>query len=626
MYETVDVSTALDLIDPSRPAVVVAESSDYPGCLEYLVPDVDRQPFYAMYSDWVSRHLQLSELFQLSAFTDRLREDGWRVLFDHSTKPILDSFVRWSRPLSIDGLTLTRPDGTPSALFDFQVFGLNKALERADDPDPEGRFCFFNWGAGSGKSVLSAAGSQELFNRDKIDLVLAFTLMKLKHNLRDNFERTTGLDAVVNDGTKAKRRKGYEQAHQVYVMNYEKLWHDEDELRTLMAGKRVLLVLDEAQKLLTDDKRTKARKSLEKLLGIPRAATVWPMTATAVGTGPLRYRDVFGLHGGRRTRHPLGTQNDFVARYARSVNTKVFRTRSGTTFSTTMYEWDKSALHDVRHRIADRVHSVRKTDPGVAHNFKGSQTVVVPVQLSDSDLVLYRAVIDRAREAQEREESLAPYYRLLRLVCSNPESLRHSQSEVAAELVAEYADHVTAHNSAKVELLLDQIESLRDAGDKIVLFTEWTTLGIHLLAPHLDRRGISYVKHWGVGQSAVESHAAVQRFKADPDITVFLSSDAGSHGLSFQEARYVIQYEPTYSADLFVQRSERINRADSYLDGLTNYVYVTDNSVEQRIWAICNERKEVSAAVQGTNERFSTRGEEPTRPNELAWIIFGEEE
>jgi superfamily II DNA/RNA helicase len=116
----------------------------------------------------------------------------------------------------------------------------------------------------------------------------------------------------------------------------------------------------------------------------------------------------------------------------------------------------------------------------------------------------------------------------------------------------------------------------------------------------------------------------VRRFKEDPTIAVFLSSDAGSHGLSFQEARYVVQYEPTYSYDLFVQRSERINRADSYLDGLTNYVYVTDDSVEQRIWAICNERKEISAATQGTNERFSSRGDEPERPDELSWLIFGE--
>jgi len=623
MYVTVDASTALADYPADVPVVVVTDSRDYPGCLEFVVPDADRQPFYAMYHEWVSRYLVLSELFQLVAFTRLLTDDGWVVLFDHSTAPILADYRRWSQPLHIDGLALTKADGSPSDLFDFQAFGLNKALDRATARTPEQRFHFFNWSAGSGKSALSAAGAQELMNRGEIDLVLACTLMKLKHNLCGYFTQTTRLDAVVNDGAKDKRRKGYAAGHDVYVMNYDKLWHDQKELRELVAGRRVLFVLDEVQKVLTDGKRTKARTALETLVRLPERATLWPMTATAVGTGPLRYRDVFGLHGSVRS-NPLGTRDDFVVSYASAIRQQEFRTRTGQRFSTVSYEWDKSALHDIRHRVADRVQSVRKSDPAVRDNFKGLQTIVESVQMSDEDRQLYTAVVDRARIARDREESLAPYYRLLRLVCSNPEALAHSDSPIAAELHLEHTDYITARHSAKLEMLIDQLEAIRDAGDKAAVFTEWTTLGIHLLAPQLEQRGISYVKHWGVGQSAQESHDVVRRFKEDPTIAVFLSSDAGSHGLSFQEARYVVQYEPTYSYDLFVQRSERINRADSYLDGLTNYVYVTDDSVEQRIWAICNERKEISAATQGTNERFSSRGDEPERPDELSWLIFGE--
>ena len=105
---------------------------------------------------------------------------------------------------------------------------------------------------------------------------------------------------------------------------------------------------------------------------------------------------------------------------------------------------------------------------------------------------------------------------------------------------------------------------------------------------------------------------------------MFLSSDAGAYGLNFQEARYVINYEPTYSWDTLMQRSERINRADSYLDGLTSYVYVTEDSVEERVWARCNERRELAAATQGTTEALSYTGGR-TEMADLHYLIFGED-
>jgi hypothetical protein len=72
-----------------------------------------------------------------------------------------------------------------------------------------------------------------------------------------------------------------------------------------------------------------------------------------------------------------------------------------------------------------------------------------------------------------------------------------------------------------------------------------------------------------------------------------------------------------------MQRSNRIDRADSYLDGLTSYVFVTDDSVEQRVWDICNERRELASATLGTTEvlSYSSRLES----DNLEFLIFGKE-
>ena len=53
---------------------------------------------------------------------------------------------------------------------------------------------------------------------------------------------------------------------------------------------------------------------------------------------------------------------------------------SGRSFDLTYYDWDLSALTEIRHRVGGATQTVRKTDPGVRECFKGMATVLVPVQ------------------------------------------------------------------------------------------------------------------------------------------------------------------------------------------------------------------------------------------------------
>ena len=93
-----------------------------------------------------------------------------------------------------------------------------------------------------------------------------------------------------------------------------------------------------------------------------------------------------------------------------------------------------------------------------------------------------------------------------------------------------------------------------------------------------------------------------------------------------QCARYCIQIEPTYDYDLGIQRASRIDRSDSHLDGLTNYVLLCDDSVEERVWSVNQSRRELAAAVQGTQEVLSYGDADLARRSEaenLSWLIFG---
>lgn len=604
MYTIVDTLADIECLDNP---VVVEPHPTFHGELVFQAGNPDS--FYSEYRDWVSRYCVLNELFNLDAFVNRLMEDGWDVTFSRSCTPILEGHRRWLQPVDIAGFKL-RP-------YPFQAYGLNRALERSQAANAADRLWFAGWCCGAGKSVFAAAGAQELVNRGEISLVVAFTLQKLKKNLCKFFTDTTNLSAIVVDGSADRRRKLYAGNSDVLVLNYDKAWADLDTLKELVSRHNTLFVLDEVQKLLTDGKKNRSRKAFEEIVKAAQKSIVWPMSATVVNHSPLKYRDVFNLSGSRG--NPLGTKAEFEERYADNKRRWTIQTKNGGSFDTIFYDWNLGKLQEVRHRISDRTQSVRKTDPAIRDNFKGMQTIVVPIQMSAEDRKIYDEIVEEAAAAKEREESLAPYYRLLRYVCNNPASLTKTDDPIGQSIAHRHAP--TGKHCSKLELFLEQVESLQDSEEQVVVFTQWTNLSLFLLRDELAHRKVKHVSHYGVGQSDRESQMAQEVFKSDPSYTVFLSSDAGAYGLNFQNARYVINYEAPYSYDVLMQRNSRIDRADSYLDGLTSYVYITENSVEERIWDVNNARRELASATLGTAEVLSYGKE--TESSTLDYLIFG---
>lgn len=324
-------------------------------------------------------------------------------------------------------------------------------------------------------------------------------------------------------------------------------------------------------------------------------AIVWSMSASIVKSNPLRYHDVYEFQSNK---NPLGTRTDFVERYCDNVET--YTLRNGVKLK--KYHWNVHELVEVRHRVSIQTMAVRKTDPGVREFFKGMTTQAVYVQQSPEEKKLAGIIKEWAQEDKDGE--VAQYYNCLRYIANTPEALRYSESAVAQRLVIEHPKLIQAPSS-KFEMICDKFEQIREQGDQVVAFTQWTYLTLFLLAKELKRRGIPYVTHYGTGMTDREAQAAQDRFKSDPDKTVFLSSDAGAYGLNFQNARYVVNVETPYDPDKLMQRNDRIDRADSHLDGLTAYVYIVEGSVEEDVWAINEARRAISAATQGTVENLS---------------------
>lgn len=604
---------AEELFQAHPGAILLDESQSYPGNLT-AIPLDDTEDFVRGHNQFVSPRCLLNDPFMLPAFVDEMRQEGREVIALPGAERILEDVARWETPW--------QPRGLKGELFPYQQFSLRRALERVGDQDSQQDGFFFNWGTGSGKSIAAAAGVQELLqNRAEVDLVLVFTLRKMKINLSRSIEQFSEADTHIIDGTKAQRRKQYaESESKVWVLNYEKARVDYAELEDAVKGKRVLFIFDEVSKILRgENARNKARMGMDKLMRRTERSTVWPMSASVVSHSPFRYHDVFEI---MNTHNPLGSRKDFADQYCSSVSTFMLRGR----IPITDYKWSTDALSEVRHRVTDQVQTLRKTDPGVRENFKTMSTEVIDVQMSSEEQQLFDAIMDDAEEQQEvqgDEFAITEHYMALRFVSNTPAALLASQAEVCQRVVEKVGRaKVEKLASTKFEMVADLIEEIGNQGDQVVVFTHWTNMSLFPLSKVLKERKLKHVVHYGTGMNDQQAQQAQDKFKADPTITAFVSSDAGAMGLNFQNARYVLMVESPYDYDIFMQRRDRIDRADSYLDGLTCYVMVAENKVEQRIWNTMNRRRIVSATVQGTVEDLSRLSPEEMTEAEMSETAF----
>ena len=600
---------AAALFDDRPDAILLEESLDYPGNLT-AVPLTGEEGFVASHGQFVSPRCLLNDPFLLAPFVSQMEQEGRAVIASPDVSEILDQIKSWSQPW--------QPEGFGGTLYPYQQFSLRRALERVEVQGWQKDGFFFNWGTGSGKSIAAAAGVQELLvNQGEVDLVLVFTLRKMKINLSRSIEQFTHTVTHVIDGTKAQRRKQYaESASRVWVLNYEKARVDYEDLEKAISGKSVLFIFDEVSKILRgENARNKSRMGMDKLMRRTSRSIIWPMSASVVSHSPFRYHDVFEL---MNTHNPLGTRKDFAERYCEDIRTFMLRGR----IPITDYKWSMDALSEVRHRVVDQVQTLRKTDPGVRENFKSMTTEVVKVQLSREEQYLMDAVMDDAEEQAallKDEFAITEHYMALRFISNTAEGLPHSQSQAIQRIVDKVGtDAIERAQSTKFEMVADIIEEIQDQGDQVVVFTHWTNMSLFPLSDLLKKRKLKHVVHYGTGMTDQEAQKAQDRFKADPSITAFVSSDAGAMGLNFQNARYVIMVESPYDYDIFMQRRDRIDRADSYLDGLTCYVFVAEHKVEERIWDTMNKRRLISSMVQGTVEDLSRLDPEEIRQAEMS--------
>jgi SNF2 family DNA or RNA helicase len=148
-------------------------------------------------------------------------------------------------------------------------------------------------------------------------------------------------------------------------------------------------------------------------------------------------------------------------------------------------------------------------------------------------------------------------------------------------------------SSAKLDVLLPDLEELISEGHKALVFSQFTSM-LAIVRKHLDKRGVVYEYLDGQTRDRKER---VNRFQTDPACCVFLISlKAGGLGLNLTAADYVFLLDPWWNPAVEAQAIDRAHRV-----GQTRKVFayrlICRGTVEEKIAELQDQKRSLADAI-----------------------------
>jgi len=596
----------------SKKVVFVQESKLLNGVLRFSSLSDELR-----HSGYVDSYGTLRNRDRIPEFENWLESHDFDLEFD--SQEVLDRYEVLSY-CAREPYTVNSPFLDNHELFPFQHVGLNTVWQQLQTENPR---VLVQWDTGAGKTLLSCLTSQNLFDHGMIDQVLVFCKKIKQYDWEQEFRRMTYLDVAQVSGKLSRKQRHdlYKQTqNQVLVMNYEKVREgslsrkpgikkrvrdygrtDLEQILEMIDGKRVLVVIDEAQKINTGT--SLLSEGFERLLNRAGQETKsLALTATPYTTSPLNIRNIMSVIAPGIPGVSDLKRDAFKLVYGK----KIERYTHGYSTELVVKEWDRTKLPMLGKKHENWTHIAMKSDPSIAAQFPESMPKRVVYELSDRDREIYEWAEKRAQEKYNPDNPHASmaHINTLRMICNTTEGLLRSDGAFAQEIVEHFGEDLSVETSSKYQLVQSSLETYFESNEKCVLFTFWTN---GTLFPYLEQLKRDFGKDalilpiWGVGMSSETANDYIRQFNESRGPTVLITSDVLQEGANLY-APYLwnLEIPDTYAA--YKQRKDRINRADSRSKGISHtWVYrpVALGTIEERMDSKVINRRNEAQAIRG---------------------------
>lgn len=347
-----------------------------------------------------------------------------------------------------------------------------------------------------------------------------------------------------------------------------------------------LVVLDEASYIRNP--KTRNARSVKRLNSDSRLA----LTGTPVENSVL---DIWSISDFVCPGY-LGGREEFKERYEQPIN-------SG------------KASVQVHQRFRRRLEPLilRRTKRKVATDLPEKLEEIVYCSLTHTQKDYYEAILRETRnkitqayssgdKRSARMNMLTALLRLRQICCDCRllESSKSSKNDRTPRSKTKLPD------SAKIELLKQLLQESVEGGHRVLVFSQFVSM-LNLIREELEESGIAGEEIAYLDGSSQDRAAQVDRFQANPSISVFLISlKAGGYGLNLTGADTVIHFDPWWNPAVENQATDRAHRIGQD-KVVTSYKFITRDTVEEKILKLQRRKKDIfDAAID--DERPMMRG------------------
>jgi superfamily II DNA or RNA helicase len=442
------------------------------------------------------------------------------------------------------------------------------------------------WLVGMGKLSLGAVLADDMGLGKTVQLI-AYLLMApspdpalvvCPTSVVGNWERELGRFAPSLPVTRyhgPDRRPSLDGVHGVVVTTYGTLRRDVDVLARVEWG---VATFDEAQQLKNPG--TAAARAARRL----RRRHAVAMTGTPLENRLAELWAILDLTNPGL----LGTRARFGRRFAVPIE------RHG----------DRAAARRLRRMVAPFVLRRTKSDPSVIRDLPDKIERTVVCALTPEQARLYEAAVAEAlgsggerlqrASSMERRGRVLALLTVLKQICNHP-----------AQYLSERAG-MLAGRSGKLAAAREIVAEAVSGGERVLLFTQYVAMARLLQAQLTADLGVDVpVVHGGV--TARRRDAIIDTFQsrdgAAPVLVVSLR--AGGTGVNLTAATHVVHYDRWWNPAVEDQATDRAHRIGQRRT-VEVHRLVTAGTVEERIAALLDRKRELAETVVGEGEAWVT--------------------
>lgn len=258
-------------------------------------------------------------------------------------------------------------------------------------------------------------------------------------------------------------------------------------------------------------------------------------------------------------------------------------------------ELQGAARKELTDRLRRRIRPLmlRRTKESVAADLPEKVEQVVRVTLDPAHRELYETTLNRERLkvlnlVDDLDRNRMIVFRsltLLRMLALSPALVSGDHDDVP---------------SAKLDLLLDELEQLAAEGRRALVFSQFTSF-LRMVSDALDARGVAYEYLDG---STRRRGAVIDRFRDGTAPAFLISLKAGGFGLTLTEADTVFVLDPWWNPaaeNQAVDRTHRIGQTRS----VTVERLIAEDTIEEKVLALAQRKAQLFATMIDDDALFA---------------------